>query len=73
VTRSSQSAAPAGSTASGTEKKYVTTVSAMTAVIAPALCRRIVPAASARTAVRASSAAVPATRRTPVSALIGNT
>ena len=32
VTRSSQSAAPAGSTASGAEKKYVTTISPMTAV-----------------------------------------
>ena len=71
VTRSSQSAAPAGST-DATPRMYGSTMATMTTVTAAALRRRMVPRARASTAATASSAAVPATTRSSVSQVTWN-
>src|SRR5579875_594501 len=72
VTRTSHCSAPDGSTPGTIASRYGSTTPAITAVTAAALRRSSVPTARASTPATASSAAVPATIRTRVSAETGS-
>ena len=66
VTRSSQSPIPAGTTFAALSRNGMTTITTAI-VIAAALRRRMAPRAAAKTAARASMAAVPTMTRACVS------